>query len=227
MFVEVVAPLLDLISVKEGYWDVAEYLLSDVVVVPDLKSGLALWNRNGYYSTLVTPDGERTMMVTRQWVSSHETVNHRIGEYVRGDVHTVARHLDALSAHLSHLIPVYAALGVETAADDHRARHPAVLAEPEPWVLVDNLGDPRFRGFIWPSAEHDGCFNIAGAAEDASCTSHIVIPSSARNAITAIITTCFLSFTNSPVNIMITPNNVAAIIAFIFQYRDSVSHAPP
>ena len=55
---EVVAPLLDLISVKEGYRDVAEYLLSDVVVVPDLKSGLALWNRNGYYSTLVTPDGE-------------------------------------------------------------------------------------------------------------------------------------------------------------------------
>jgi chromosome segregation protein len=54
----VVAPLLDLISVKEGYWDVAEYLLSDVVVVPDLKSGLALWNRNGSYSTLVTPDGE-------------------------------------------------------------------------------------------------------------------------------------------------------------------------
>ena len=33
-------------------------------------------------------DGERTMMVTRQWVASHETVNHRIGEYVRGDVHT-------------------------------------------------------------------------------------------------------------------------------------------
>ncbi|MPZ77135.1 MAG: chromosome segregation protein SMC [Deltaproteobacteria bacterium] len=55
---EVVAPLLDLISVKEGYRDVADYLLSDVVVVQNLKAGLALWNRNGYYSTLVTPDGE-------------------------------------------------------------------------------------------------------------------------------------------------------------------------
>jgi chromosome segregation protein len=55
---EVVAPLLDLISVKEGYRDVADYLLSDVVVVQDLKSGLALWHRNGYYSTLVTPEGE-------------------------------------------------------------------------------------------------------------------------------------------------------------------------
>ena len=55
---EVIAPLMNVISVKEGYRDVAEYLLSDVVVVRDLQAGLALWNRNGYYSTLVTPDGE-------------------------------------------------------------------------------------------------------------------------------------------------------------------------
>jgi chromosome segregation protein len=55
---EVVAPLLDMISVKEGYRDVAEYLLQDVVLVKDLQAGLALWSRNGYYSTVVTPDGE-------------------------------------------------------------------------------------------------------------------------------------------------------------------------
>src|SRR5437660_8416576 len=47
-----------MISVKDGYRDVAEYLLSDVVVVRDLKAGIALWNRNGFYSTMVTPDGE-------------------------------------------------------------------------------------------------------------------------------------------------------------------------
>jgi chromosome segregation protein len=55
---EVIAPLMDVISVKEGYRDIADYLLSDVVVVQDLQSGLALWNRNGYHSTLVTPEGE-------------------------------------------------------------------------------------------------------------------------------------------------------------------------
>jgi chromosome segregation protein len=55
---EVVAPLMDMISVKEGYREIADYLLSDVVVVQDLQSGLALWNRNGYHSTLVTPEGE-------------------------------------------------------------------------------------------------------------------------------------------------------------------------
>jgi chromosome segregation protein len=55
---EVVAPLLEMISVKSGYDDVAQYLLSDVVVVRNLQAGLALWNRNGFYSTLVTPEGE-------------------------------------------------------------------------------------------------------------------------------------------------------------------------
>jgi len=55
---EVIAPLLEMISIKDGYRDVAEYLLSDVMIVRDLQAGIALWNRNGYYSTLVTPDGE-------------------------------------------------------------------------------------------------------------------------------------------------------------------------
>jgi chromosome segregation protein len=55
---EVVAPLLDMISVKEGYRDVAEYLLADVIIVRDLIAGLSLWNRNGFYCTLVTPEGE-------------------------------------------------------------------------------------------------------------------------------------------------------------------------
>ncbi len=55
---EVIAPLIEMISVKDGYRDVAEYLLSDVVVVRDLQAGFALWNRNGYYSTLVTLEGE-------------------------------------------------------------------------------------------------------------------------------------------------------------------------
>ena len=35
------------------------------------------------------------------------------GPIVRGDARTVAAHLDALKEHLPHLIPVYAALGVE------------------------------------------------------------------------------------------------------------------
>jgi len=55
---EVIAPLLDIISVKDGFKDIAEYLLGDVMMVRDLKSGLDLWNRNGFVCTLVTPEGE-------------------------------------------------------------------------------------------------------------------------------------------------------------------------
>ena len=55
---EVVAPLLNVVAVKDGYKEVAEYLLGDVIMVRDLKSGLRLWNRNGFVCTLVTPEGE-------------------------------------------------------------------------------------------------------------------------------------------------------------------------
>jgi chromosome segregation protein len=55
---EVLAPLLELVSVKADYHDVGEYLLADVAVVRDLKSGLDLWNRNGFVNTLVTLEGE-------------------------------------------------------------------------------------------------------------------------------------------------------------------------
>lgn len=50
--------LLDLMRVEEGYRDVAEMLLGDVVVVPDLMTALSLWRRNGVHVTMVTPDGD-------------------------------------------------------------------------------------------------------------------------------------------------------------------------
>ncbi len=55
---EVVSPLLGVISVKDGFGEIAEYLLGDVMVVRDLKAGLSLWGRNGFVNTLVTPEGE-------------------------------------------------------------------------------------------------------------------------------------------------------------------------
>ena len=55
---QVVAPLLEKVTVKEGYRDVAEFLLGDVVVVQNLEAGLELWQRNGFVNTLVTPEGE-------------------------------------------------------------------------------------------------------------------------------------------------------------------------
>lgn len=55
---DVVAPLLGLVQVKDGYRDVADYLLGDVTVVRDLESGMGLWRANGFDHSLVTLDGE-------------------------------------------------------------------------------------------------------------------------------------------------------------------------
>ena len=55
---EVIAPLLGLVEVKDGYREVADYLLGDVAVVRDLETGLGLWRANGFSHSLVTLDGE-------------------------------------------------------------------------------------------------------------------------------------------------------------------------
>jgi len=55
---DVIAPLLGLVQVKDGYREVADYLLGDVAVVKDLETGLGLWRANGFSHSLVTLDGE-------------------------------------------------------------------------------------------------------------------------------------------------------------------------
>lgn len=50
--------LLDVVSVDERYQAVADALLGEVVLVPDLTEGLALWRHNGVHVTMVTPEGD-------------------------------------------------------------------------------------------------------------------------------------------------------------------------
>jgi chromosome segregation protein len=50
--------LLEVVQVTDAYRSVAETLLGEVVLVPDLTSGLALWRKNGVHVTMVTPDGD-------------------------------------------------------------------------------------------------------------------------------------------------------------------------
>ena len=50
--------LIDVVQVAEPYRHVAEALLNEVVLVPDLNAGLALWRKNGVYVTMVTPEGD-------------------------------------------------------------------------------------------------------------------------------------------------------------------------
>lgn len=54
----VIGPALDVVRCKEDYRGIAQYLLSDVVVVDTLDTALHLWHNNGFHKTLVTLSGE-------------------------------------------------------------------------------------------------------------------------------------------------------------------------
>ncbi len=51
-------PLIDVVKVREEYQEIAEHLLGDVVMVPDLASGLDLWRNNGHFKRIVSKDGD-------------------------------------------------------------------------------------------------------------------------------------------------------------------------
>jgi chromosome segregation protein len=50
--------LLDVVHVEDRFRQIAETLLGEVVLVPDLPEGMALWQRNGVHVTIVTPEGD-------------------------------------------------------------------------------------------------------------------------------------------------------------------------
>lgn len=92
---EVIAPLLDIVAVKKGFKEIAEYLLGDVVMVRDLKSGLGLWSRNGFLCTLVTPEGEV--------IDSTGVVTGGSLEGLEGSLLAQRRHMKELEAGLAEL----------------------------------------------------------------------------------------------------------------------------
>jgi chromosome segregation protein len=59
--------LIDLVTVDARYREVAETLLGDAILVPDLRSAMALWQQGEMHNTFVTRDGE---VITAQGVVS-------------------------------------------------------------------------------------------------------------------------------------------------------------
>jgi chromosome segregation protein len=51
-------PLMDVVKVRDEYQDIAEHLLGDVVMVPDLASGMDVWRNNGHFKRIVSKDGD-------------------------------------------------------------------------------------------------------------------------------------------------------------------------
>jgi chromosome segregation protein len=51
-------PLLERITVQEDYRPIVTELLGDVLLIPSLTNGIALWRQNGFCGTFVTPEGD-------------------------------------------------------------------------------------------------------------------------------------------------------------------------
>ena len=51
-------PLMDVVKVRDEYQGIAEHLLGDVILVPDLKAGLDLWRNNGHFKRIVSREGD-------------------------------------------------------------------------------------------------------------------------------------------------------------------------
>jgi chromosome segregation protein len=50
--------LVERVNVHEEFKGIAHYLLDDVLLIPDLHKGIALWRQNGFIGTFVTPEGD-------------------------------------------------------------------------------------------------------------------------------------------------------------------------
>jgi chromosome segregation protein len=51
-------PLLEKVTVHEDYKQIVDCLLSDVLLIPTIENGIALWKKNGFRGTFVTPEGD-------------------------------------------------------------------------------------------------------------------------------------------------------------------------
>lgn len=50
--------LVDLVTVRQDFKNIADYLLGDVLLIPNLHHGISLWKMNGFRGTFVTPEGD-------------------------------------------------------------------------------------------------------------------------------------------------------------------------
>lgn len=50
--------LIDQVRVPEDFKGIADYLLGDALLIPNLPNGISLWKQNGFRVTFVTPEGD-------------------------------------------------------------------------------------------------------------------------------------------------------------------------
>jgi chromosome segregation protein len=91
--------LVDLVSVRHDFKKIADYLLGDVLLIPNLHRGISLWEMNGFRGTFVTPEGdiitphgvliggsrangERSLLKNKREISELETEVNRLSKHL-------------------------------------------------------------------------------------------------------------------------------------------------
>jgi chromosome segregation protein len=169
-------PLLDLVEFEEPYRRVAEALLDEVVLVPDLASGLALWRQNGVHVTMVTPEGDlidATGVITggserpleEEIVSRRRLVGELEAEIVateqrlaqaQADVRRLQAEMDEQEKALKDLDRDVHALTVDLVAAEKDIEH--VESERPRWM--DRLEVARFEAATASAEESESCAAI-------------------------------------------------------------------
>jgi len=98
-------PLLDKVNVKEDFQQIVDCLLGDVLLIPTIENGIALWKKNGFRGTFVTPEGDM--------ISPH-------GVLTGGSGSAVEKSLLATKREIGELESEVAALAVELDAKTHQ-----------------------------------------------------------------------------------------------------------
>lgn len=101
--------LVDLVSVDAQFESVAQSLLGEVVLVPDLESAIGLWRQNGVRVTLVTPEGDvidPAGVITGgsdRPIEEEILARRREIEQLRGTVEAAARQLTVVRTELEQI----------------------------------------------------------------------------------------------------------------------------
>ena len=88
-------PLLEKVKVHEDYKQIVDCLLNDVLLIPTIENGIALWKKNGFQGTFVTRDGDI--------ISPHGVLTGGSGAAVEKSLLATKREIGELESELSAL----------------------------------------------------------------------------------------------------------------------------
>jgi chromosome segregation protein len=89
-------PLLQKVTVREDFKQIADCLLGDVLLIPTIENGISLWKKNGFRGTFVTPEGDI--------ISPHGVLTGGSGSAVEKSLLATKREISELESEVAALI---------------------------------------------------------------------------------------------------------------------------